>query len=449
LTAVRHHTITQTSTVDEFVEPCAKITSLLYPTPNLDIAYQLVPLNLGTPTPTRAPGESVGTFALESAMDELAHALKIDPVQLRLVNHADVDPGSGNPWSSKYLKECYAEGAKLIGWERRNATPGAVRDGHWLVGLGMATATYPGMRSPGAAKVRINADGTALVTSATQDIGTGTYTTMTMVAAQVLGLPVERVTVELGDSRLPPAPVSGGSMTTASVLPAVEFAANEALKKIIQVATEDKESPLHEAKPEDVVTLPDGKIALRDDSGKSDSFTEILKRKRLAAIEGESFAQPGPEQQKYHFQSFGAVFAEAGVDPDLGIVRLRRIAAAYDVGRVINPKTGRSNLMGGIVWGVGMALLEHTVYDERNGRVITDNLADYLVPVNADIPHIDVAIIDKPDPYIGPQGARGLGEIGITGVAAAIANAVFNATGIRVRDLPITPDKLLSKVEVA
>jgi xanthine dehydrogenase YagR molybdenum-binding subunit len=443
LAAIVHNTLTHTSMVDEFVETCGKVTTLLYNVANLQVNHELVPLNLGTPTPTRAPGESVGTFALESAMDELAHELKMDPIQLRLVNHADESPAKNKPWSSKYLKECYARGAELIGWDKRKAEPGATRDGNWLVGYGMATATYPGMRSPGAAKVRINADGTALVTSATQDIGTGTYTTMTMVAAQSLGLSPDKIKAELGDSRLPPAPVSGGSMTTASVLPAVEYAADQAIKKLGQLAIDDEKSPLHGAKIEEIVAKGEGRLGSTKDSALTDTFTDILKRKRLAAVEGESFTQPGPEQQKYHFQSFGAIFAEVGVDPDLGITRLRHLVGVYDAGRIINMKTATSNLMGGIVWGVGMALLEHTVYDERNGRPVTDNLADYLVPVCADIPRIDVETINKPDPYLNPQGTRGVGEIGITGVAAAIANAVFNATGKRIRDLPITPEKVL------
>ena len=443
LAAIIHNTLTHTSMVDEFVETCGKATTLLYDVANLQVKHELVPLNLGTPTPTRAPGESVGTFALESAMDELAQELKMDPIELRVVNHADESPAKNKPWSSKYLKECYARGAELIGWDKRQQKPGATRDGNWLVGYGMATATYPGMRSPGAAKVRINADGTALVTSATQDIGTGTYTTMTMIASQSLGLPPEKIRAELGDSRLPPAPVSGGSMTTASVLPAVEYAADQAVKKLGQLAIEDDKSPLHGAKIDDIIATGEGRLGSSADPSLTDTYVDILKRKHLAAVEGESFTQPGPEQQKYHFQSFGAAFAEVGVDPDLGIIRMRHLVGVYDAGRIINMKTATNNLMGGMIWGVGMALLEHTVYDGRNGRPVTDNLADYLVPVCADIPRIDVECINKPDPYLNPQGTRGVGEIGITGVAAAIANAVFNATGKRFRDLPITPDKLV------
>ena len=445
LTAISHDTTVQTSTVDEFIESCGATTRFLYSCPNVSVAHHAVRVNIATPTPMRAPGENPGTYALESALDELADKLKIDPVELRIRNHADVNEHTKQPWSSKYLKECYSIAGERFGWSRRNPEPRSMRDGELLVGWGMATATYPGMRSPGAAKVRILQNGTASVVSATQDMGGGTYTTMVQVASDALGIPVERIHSTLGDTFLPPAPVSGGSMTTASVLPAVRAACQRALAKLIETVIGDENSRFYGKKPDEVIAQ-NGRVFLKGSSPSSGvTYTEVLSSKKLAAMEGESFLQPGKEREKYAFQSFGAHFVEVKVDHEIARARVTRVVSAFDVGKVVNPKTARSQGYSGIIMGIGMAFMEHTVYDERDGSIVTSNLADYAVPVNADVPELEVLFVDKPDPYIDDQGigARGLGEIPITGVAAAAANAVYHATGTRVRNLPITPDKLL------
>jgi xanthine dehydrogenase YagR molybdenum-binding subunit len=445
LSAIKHETLVQTSTMDEFVEACGTTTRFLYSCPNVVIAHHAVRVNIATPTPMRAPGESPGLFALESALDELAYKLNMDPVQLRLINHADKNEHTNLPWSSKYLKECYQVAGEAFGWSKRDPKPGSMRDGNYLVGWGMATATYPGIRSPGAAKVRILQDGSAIVSSATQDMGGGTYTTMTQVVADVTGIPVNRIHPELGDSHMPPAPVSGGSMTTASVLPAVKQAAENALKNLVRAALADARSPLH-GKEEDAVTAAHGYVFLKGSAPESGvPYSQVFAANNQAAVEGEGFLAPGEERGRYAFQSWGAQFVEVKVDPDIAKVTVSRVVSAFDVGRVINQKTVRSQAYSGIIMGIGMALMEHTAYDHRDGGIITSNLADYAVPVNADVHAIDIHFIDKPDPYIDPVGigARGAGEITITGVAPAIANALYHATGKRLRELPITPDKLL------
>ncbi|HEV2987013.1 MAG TPA: xanthine dehydrogenase family protein molybdopterin-binding subunit [Candidatus Angelobacter sp.] len=444
LTAIQHETTVQTSTIDEFVEACGTTTRFLYSCENVGIAHHAVRVNIATPTPMRAPGENPGLFALESALDELAYKLNIEPVRLRIINHSDKNEHTNQPWSSKYLKECYELAGEKFGWARRDPHPRSMRDGKYLVGWGMASATYPGMRSPGAAKVRILQDGSAQVVSATQDMGGGTYTTMTQIVSDVTGIPVERIHPALGDSHLPPAPVSGGSMTTASVLPAVQQAATEALKKLVQLAIADEKSSLH-GKKEDEVVAAKGKVYVKGSAPESGiSYQQVLSASNQAAAEGESFMQPGKERETYAFQSWGAQFVEVKVDPEIAKVKVSRVVSAFDIGRVINRKTAESQAYSGIIMGIGMALMEHTVYDHRDGGIINSNLADYAMPVNADVNSIEVHFIDKPDPYIDSLiGARGVGEITVTGVAPAIANAIFHATGQRMRELPITPDKLL------
>jgi len=439
LVAIQHENLTHASPVDDFIERCGVITGFLYDCPNVSPQNTGVRVNIATPTPMRAPGEAPGLFALESALDELAWDLKMDPVDLRLKNYAEIDAEKARPFSSKHLRECYQVGMEQFGWKKREGPPGAYRDGRYLIGWGMATATYPGYRSPGAARVSILSDGTIVVASATQDIGTGTYTTMCQVAAEALGIAPDKIRVELGDSALPPAPVSGGSMTSASVAPAVKAAAEEALSKLKRCSIEDPNSPLH-GRAADNVVAEAGFLRTASDSA---SFANILRSCKLDKIQAEASVAPGAEAEKYAIHSFGAQFSEVRVDVDTGEVRVTRHRAVFDIGRVINAKTARSQALSGITMGIGMALLEHTVYDQRHGLIVTDNLADYAMPVNADVLDVDALFVDHPDFVISPVGARGMGEIGITGVAPAIANAVYHATGIRIRDLPITPDKLL------
>ena len=425
LTAIQHHVISHTSQFEDFTEASAQPTRELYACDNVDTTQRLVKLDVGTPTFQRAPGESTGTFAIESAMDELAIALSMDPVELRLKNYADAVPGSGKPWSSKKLRECYTQAARRFGWSTRDPRPRSMRDGHWLVGYGMATATYPAHRMAAQAVAKLLPVGIILVQSGTQDLGTGTYTIMTQVAADALGVPVSMVRFELGDTAMPRAPVSGGSMTAASVGPAVVDACR-ALRTKLEAADE---------RVKNARTAEERMAAVRTLSASQPGAIEAM---------GEAKPRATEESQKTHGErSWGALFAEVRVDEDLGIVRVPRIVATYTVGKLLNAKTGISQLQGGIVWGVGMALEEDSILDPRYGRFVNGNLAEYHVPVNADIGMIDVTVVDEDDTEFNETGARGIGEIGITGVAALLANAVYHATGKRIRDLPITLDKLL------
>jgi xanthine dehydrogenase YagR molybdenum-binding subunit len=419
--SIRHDVFSHTSMIEDFSEGAAVQTRILYDCPNLETRHRLVSLNVATPTFQRAPGHATGTFALESGLDELAYQLGMDPIALRLRNEPAVDPESKLPWSSRSLRACYASGAKAFGWGARKPEPRSMRDGAELVGWGYATATYPANRSPASAVARLTPDGVVVIQCGTQDLGTGTYTIMAQVAAQTLGFPLDRVRVELGDSRLPEAPVSGGSQSAASVTPAVQAAATALREKLIAFATGGDSWPLHHPA----------------------AIAAALARNGGGEIVAVGSAEPGDAKKHHSLHSFGAVFVEVRVDPELSIIRVPRVVARYSVGRLLNETTGRSQLLGGVVWGIGMALMEESVLDSRYGRIVNANLAEYHVPTNADIGSIDVDVVPEFDPCIDPLGARGIGEIGITGVAAAIANAVYHATGVRVRQLPITLDKLL------
>ncbi|MGH9511122.1 MAG: xanthine dehydrogenase family protein molybdopterin-binding subunit [Terriglobales bacterium] len=443
LTATRHDVHCHTSVIEDFLEPSAVATRILYACPNLTTSHLVVPLNLGTPTFQRAPGEATGTYALEVAMDELAYKLNMDPLQLRLVNYAEEDPQSRKPFSGKHLRECYAQGAEKFGWSRRNHEPRSMRDGNQLIGWGVATATYPGNRAPASALVRLQPDGRVTVASGTQDLGTGTYTIMTQVAADGLGISPDLIDVKLGDTNLPKAPVSGGSMSAASVTPAVKAAAAQARLKILTMASADLQSPVHGAATEDL-DFKDGKIFRKSSPDQSETFVAVLARNGNKPVEATAEAQSAEDAHRFSAHSFGAVFAEVSVDPDLGIVRVRKVVGVYDVGKLLNKKTGASQFIGGIVWGISLALFEDAVVDPHTGRIVNANLAEYHVPVNADIGEIDVSVIDIPDMNFNPLGARGIGEIGITGVGGAVANAIYHATGKRIRELPITPDKLMA-----
>ena len=442
LTAVRHTSTANTSTLEDWLEPSAIATRILYACPNLATDHALARLNVGTPTFMRAPGEASGTFAIESAMDELAYALRMDPVALRLKNYAERDPESGKPWSSKSLRQCYAVGMERFGWARRAPEPRATADGRWLVGYGMATATYPTRRSKAEAVARVLPDGRAWVRAGTQDIGTGTYTVMTQVAADALGISADRVRFELGDTLMPENPGSGGSRTAASTGSAVHEAALAARARVAAMAAADPASPLHGARPEEVGAA-DGRLFLTADPSRGEPYAAVLARGGGPPVGARRTAAPGAADKAYSMHAFGAVFTEVRVDQELGEVRVPRVVGVYGVGNRLNAKTAHSQLVGGIVYGLGMVLMEDTRVDPHLGRYVNADLADYHVPVNRDVRQVDVHFVDEQDPYVNPLGIKGIGEIGITGLSAAVANAVYHATGKRVRDLPLTPDKLL------
>jgi xanthine dehydrogenase YagR molybdenum-binding subunit len=442
LTAIRHEATAQTSTFEEYTESTLNPTRFLYACPNVATRYYLAAMNVNTPASMRAPGEATGVYALECALDELAYALKMDPLQLRLVNHADEDPEKRLPWSSKSLKQCYQRAAEKFGWAKRKPEPRSMRDGRLLVGWGMATATWPTHRLPATVLVRVLADGSAQVRTAASDIGPGTYTAMTQIAADALGLPVARVKFDLGDSKMPPAPVEGGSMTVASVGSAVHEAALAARHKVLALAGGDDGSPLHQAEA-DGVEAADGRLFLKKEPERGETYADILKRHKKESVEVTQESKPGEEMKKFSMHAFGVQFVEVRVDPDFGTVRVARVVSGFAAGRIINPKTAHSQAIGGIVGGLGMALLEEAIRDRRNGRVVNANLEQYMVPVNADVPELDAFFVDEEDRHVNPIGAKGLAELSLVGVAPAVANAVYHATGKRIRDLPITPDKLL------
>ncbi|MET0795411.1 MAG: xanthine dehydrogenase family protein molybdopterin-binding subunit, partial [Polyangiaceae bacterium] len=441
LTAIQHEVWSETARFDEFVEPAAVQTRMLYACPNVSTSHRLVQLDIPIPTFMRAPGESTGTFALESAMDELAVALKLDPLELRLRNYAERDEGEGKPWSSKSLRECYRQGAERFGWAKRRAQSRSLRDGHSLIGYGMASATYPAHQKGSAAVARLRRDGSVLVQAGSQDIGTGTYTIMAQIAADALQLPVERVVFELGDTAMPETPVSGGSQTASSTGSAVQLAALALRDKLIDLAVADARSQLFGLEAR-AVQASAGELSAADGKHK-DTFSALLERSGQPEISAQASTKEKAERKQFSLHSFGAQFVEVRVDEDTGEVRVSRAVGAFAAGKILNAKTARSQFLGGMVWGIGFALQEHTVRDARSGRIVTRDLADYHVPVHADIPALEVISIDEHDPHVNEIGAKGIGEIGITGITAAIANAVYNATGKRVRDLPITLDKLV------
>lgn len=441
LTGIRHEVHAHTSTLEDYLESSAFPTRVMYSCPNVSTTHRLVPLNLGTPTYTRAPGVATGTFAMEVAMDELAYKMNMDPLQLRLVNYTEVDPHSKNPFTEKHLRECYARASEKFGWSRRDPHPGAMREGDELIGWGMATETYPGHNLQCAALVRLQGDGRVTVESGTQEIGNGSYTLMTQVTADTLALSPELVSARLGDTLLPPAPISAGSRTAASLAPAVKAAAEDARNQLFTLAVGDPQSPLHAAQPSDL-KFAEGNVSLLSNPSRSEPARSLLARSGKP-IEGKAHTKPQLDGEKYSCHSFGAVFAEVVVNRLIQAVRVRKVVAVFDVGRIINATTARGQFIGGIVWGISLALLEDTHLDERYGRFTNANLSEYHVPVNADIGEIDVEALDIPDLHLDSAGVRGIGEIGITGTGAAVANAIYHATGKRVRDLPITVDKLL------
>ena len=448
LTAIAHDAVLGTATHEEWVEQSAAISRMLYACPNRRTTHRAVRLNLDTPTIMRAPGEAPGSFASEQAMDELAHKLAIDPIALRLRNYAEADPETGAPWSSNSLRQCYQVGADRFGWSQRSATPRARREGHELVGFGVASAARAVNLLPATVRVRLLANGRAEIATAAHDIGTGTYTILAQIASDVLGLAPDRIDVVLGDTLLPPSPAAGGSTTAPSVGSATQMAAEAAKRALVALAIADGHSPLFGTNSDDV-ELVDRKLVVRTAPERAEAVDSLLRRNgygpdRPLAVEGSYLPPP---RKAWSMYSFGVQFCEARVDADLGLVRVERLLGVFGVGRVLNAKTARSQLVGGMIQGLGMALLEGTVVDSRLGRFVNASMADYLVPVNADIRSIDAIWVDEVDPHVNTIGAKGLGEIPIIGTAAAVANAVFNATGIRVRELPITAEKLIGGLQ--
>jgi len=417
LLGITHEATGETSTYQQFAEGITETTKFLYECPNVNTAYKLTKLDLSTPTYTRGPGETTGVYALESAVDELAYALNMDPLEFRKKNNAEKDPSSGLPWSSKYLSECLEQGAAQFGWEKRQQKPASVTKDGWLMGYGLACGAYGAGRANCTVRARFSADGKLLLQSASSDMGPGTATVMVKIASGIIGIPVENIGFELGSSALPNAPGEYGSITTSSVGSAVYDACTALNEKFNQL---------------------DGKTGVADPD-----YIRILKEHNLPYLEVTHESGRSPEARKYSSHAYIAHFVEVHVHPTTGMVKIERVVSAVDGGKILNPITARSQIIGGVVWGIGMALMEEGIVDHRYGKYVNNSLGDYHVASNADVPQIEVIFIDKKDPVTNPMGSKGIGEVPIVGFAAAVANAVFNATGKRVRDLPITPDKLV------
>jgi xanthine dehydrogenase YagR molybdenum-binding subunit len=444
LDAIIHEAMTVTSQYEDFHRQETGWSGLLYKCANARYAHRLAHLDLATSCDMRAPSAASAVFVLESAMDELAVALKLDPLELRLRCYSERDQTTDKPYSSKNLHECYRQGAAAFGWDKRSPEPRSMRDGAELVGWGMATGVWEALQVPIAVRIVMTPNGHAEVSCATSDIGTGTYTIMAQVAADMLGLPLDNVTIKLGDSTLPQSPVEGGSWIAASVSNGIAATSGEVRKELLRLAKQMPNSPLADAMPDDV-TLADGNLVSRRDTSRAVPIAEAMRHARVDRIEQEkltTFADNGGHAQNTH----SAVFAEVKIDEQLGIIRATRIVSAVAAGRILNTKTATSQILGGAVWGIGMALHEETLIDHKFGRIMNADIAEYHVPVNADVHDIKVIFVDEIDDIVNPLGIKGLGEIGIVGVAAAIANAVYHATGKRVRDLPITLDKLQRRI---
>ncbi len=439
-TAIIHTGVTPKATHNIMPEPFIVGTRSAYAADTFLLDQHTADLNMVANTFMRAPGEAVGTFALESAVDELAEKVGMDPVELRIRNEPEKDPTSGLPFSARHIVEAWRAGAERFGWSERQTASGARREGEWLVGMGCATATYPYYRMPGgAARLTLTRDGSARIEIPAQEMGMGTATTTAMVAADRLGLPLDKVTVDYGDSEYPGSFLAGGSSQTASIGAAVIAAQRALVTELLKLAGND--SPLAGLSP-DEVSGDDGGLCKLDEPSRRESYASILDRARRDEVTVEAKASQPLEMMHWSMHSHGAVFCEVRVNAVTGEVRVARVLGSYDCGRILNAKTATSQFRGGIIMGLGMALMEETLFDERSGRIMNPSLSEYHVPVHMDVPEIDVIWTDIPDPH-APMGAHGIGEIGITGVGAAVANAVFNATGKRIRDLPITLDKVL------
>ena len=446
LVSLMHDSLNHTSILDDYSEGCSEATSYSYSTPNLRATSGLVRRNVGTPTSMRGPGAVPGLFALESAMDELAIKLNMDPIKLRLLNEPKIDEGKNLPFSSRHFVECLNVGAEKFGWSQRTSQVGSMKKDGLILGWGVAGCSWIAERMATAATVDLHADGTARVSCATQDIGTGTYTVLSQIVSERAGIPHDKIEVVLGDSDLPPGPISGGSWATASVIPAVIEAIEKAQQLLFLIASQSKEPGLAGQKPE-LMAFTNGCVHLKDKSPDTGvRYEQILTAGNIRAASGQGKSEGtfGDPNSKYSKHSFGAQFAEVTWQPETARLRVSRVVTVIDAGHIINPKPARNQIEGAVVMGVGMALFEETVYDPRFGAPINNNLADYIVATNADSPQIDVTFLDYPDMVLNPLGARGVGEIGLAGIAAAITNAVYHATGVRVRKLPVRIENLLS-----
>jgi xanthine dehydrogenase YagR molybdenum-binding subunit len=444
LTALAHHTKTATSTFDDFYESASDASHTLYASPAISTSHEAVRLDVGTPLFMRAPGEAPGSAALESAIDEMALACGMDPLAFRMKNDAEVEPISGKPFSSKALSECYARGAERFGWKRRPLEPRQMRDEDGLlVGWGVGAATFPVVMFAGQARAIIRSNGTGVIETGAHDMGQGAATAFAQIAADSVGLGLDEITLNYGRTGLPDAGMAGGSGHTATAGNAIHAAGADAIAKLAEIAMRDERSPLYGAGNAGVVPRA-GRLHRRDDESRSETYGEILVRAGLAQVEGQGKEAPDPvPRAEYAMHAHGAVFAEVKVDPDLGQIRVTRLVGAFAAGRVINPRLVRSQYYGGMIWGIGFALHEQAIVDARSGRPMNANFGEYYVPVNADAPALEAILVEEDDPHVNALGVKGVGEIGITGTVGAIANAVWHATGIRVREFPITLDRLL------
>jgi xanthine dehydrogenase YagR molybdenum-binding subunit len=444
LTALDHRTKTTSSTFDDFFEPASDISHTLYASTAISTSHEAVRIDTGTPLFMRAPGEATGSIALESAIDEMAQTCGMDPLAFRLTNYAEVEPFSGKPFSSKALRDCYTQGAERFGWERRPLAPRQMRDdAGLLVGWGLGTATFPALMFQAQAKAVLRQDGSGVMEIGAHDMGQGAWTALAQIAADGLGLDIDQVEFRSGTSDLPDAGIAGGSAHTATAGMAIHNAGADVIARLADLATNDDRSPLFGAGNAGVIAR-DGRLFRRDDESRSESYTDILGRAGLAEIEGQGTSAADPAAQStYAMHAHGVVFAEVKVDPDLGQIRATRVIGAFAAGRIINPRMARSQLYGGMIWGVSFALHEHAVMDARSGRPMNPNLGEYHIPVNADVPSLEAILVEERDPHVNALGIKGVGEIGITGTAGAVANAVWHATGVRVRKFPITLDRLI------
>ena len=445
ITALHHHALAATSSFDEFIEPAANASLSLYASPAILAEHDGLRLDTGTPGPMRAPGEASGSAALETAIDEAAEACGMDPLAFRLANYAETEPGTGRPFSSKALRECYAQGAERFGWAGRPLAPGQMRDGQgFLVGWGMGTALFRCPHFPAEARATLRADGTALVETSGADMGQGAWTALAQIAAEALGLDIDQVEFHSGRSSLPDGGIAGGSGHTASAGLALHNAGEDALARLAELASADPASPLFGAGNVGLVARS-GRLHRRDDETRSESYVEILRRAGRAEVVGFAKAMRDPAAAEAHaMYTHGAVFAEVKVDPDLGQVRATRLVGAFAAGRVINPRLVRSQYFGGMIWGVGFALQEGAVQDHRTGRIMNADLAEYHVPVNADVPSLEAILVEEDDPYVNTLGVKGVGEVGITGTVGAIANAIWHATGVRIRRFPVRLEDIVA-----